>query len=237
MKRMLLIVFVLMQCLAFISCNQLVPPSTSEGVVGGESNTDESNTEVIIMVTPATINCNNYEEYREFIETSGRISDKFVSYEDVSSFGDFRGFHSWCSPYEENDVSERMYYYELYVNGYYFILSIGKNSGEDYFIGEKGSLNDQFISVCDKTDMRTTGSEELGTFMALKGTFVFSGIEYSYWDGELENIKWKIDGVLYELSAFVDRFGNSVFDDPTSIAGQMMDVEKALEIVAGLSKS
>ena len=126
--------------------------------------------------------------YQSFIQTDKRLPDNFITYAQISSFGDFRYFV--C---EGPDFSA--YSYVLIAeNGLEFTLSINHTEPN------RGNQLPEIRADIIGETMETLTKEE-------RGIIVKSGIRYWYVIGKLINMEWEIDGVYFQIGV------DSTWDD------------------------
>lgn len=161
----------------------------------------------------------SYDEYVKFTKAA-KLPEYFVSYEDISEFGEFLGFVC-LSKSQNGDYSSLLYSFvdetgtefSMYVN---YIpqknISTEKN--------EKPIINLDKINV---SDMRTAQVTEASKYL-------HNGIEYSYYSsGKLHSIVWRCGDIEYKLHEGLNTY--SVSDKATALS-KMLKLESASQVAS-----
>lgn len=162
----------------------------------------------------------SYDEYVQFTKTE-KLPEYFVSYEDVSEFGEFEGFVC-LSNSRHGDYSSLLYSFVDETGtkvGMYVYYRPLRESAEDT---EKPILAAENISA---SDMRSAQVTEACRFL-------HDGIEYSYYpSGKLHAIKWFCGDIQYILHEDLNTY--PVTDKPTAIS-KMLNLETASQVASAM---
>lgn len=160
----------------------------------------------------------DYDEYVRFTKNT-TLPDYFVSYEDLSEFGEFTSFVC-LSDATKQDYSSLFYTFEdeagaefsMYVN--YPPEKWYSESSKSYTILENENIN--------PTDMRTATVNET------KSKYVYDDIEYRYsFRGYIMSINWRCGELEYVLSGI----HNYPDTDKTTAVNKLLNLDSANEVV------
>ncbi len=143
-----------------------------------------------------------YDEYKEFLK-SADLPDDFVSYSDLSHFGEL----DWFSyvPYFHFDA---YHYHIIDKQGYEFFINVERKYETPEYIDKYPLLD---ASQINPSDMRSLPSGE-------KGRYIIGNMTYWYLSGKLNAIRWHQDGMYFELSVCDPGFAEYPLDANTTIA-------------------
>lgn len=146
----------------------------------------------------------SYDEYRSFLKET-KLPEDFVTYSDLSHFGEFDVFVRLCSPLD--DYSSYMYGF-IDACDYKSVISVDRVYETPAYIGKYPLLDAGQLNL---SDMRTLPSGE-------NGRYVIGNITYWYISGKLSSIRWHQDGMYFQLSVSDPRFAEYPLDTNTTIA-------------------
>ena len=160
----------------------------------------------------------DYDEYVQFTKNTA-LPDYFVSYEDLSEFGEFTGFVC-LSDATKDDYSSLFYTFEdetgaevsMYVN--YPPEKWYTESSKSFTILEKENIN--------PADMRTATVNET------KCRYIYNDIEYHYsFHGYIMSINWRCGELEYILSSI----HNYPATDKATAVNKLMNLDSADDVV------
>ena len=157
---------------------------TAEATNNQEVSSDET---IKISISPMSIPAESFYDYDEYLSwlPTGKVTDRFVSYEMVSQFGAFHG----------------VVFLNSYVNDYsIYMYSFFDSDGNDsvaLYVDEKGEHGKPTL---DETILQHTGNMvELS--QPVKGSVHNEGIVYRYSGaGKLYSIYWEHNGMSFVLA-------------------------------------
>ncbi len=161
----------------------------------------------------------SYDEYLKFTKTA-KLPEYFISYEDVSEFGEFSGFVC-LSKSQNGDYSSLLYSFvdetgtefSMYVN---YILPNNISTEKS----EKTIIN---LDKINASDMRTAQVTEASKYL-------HNGIEYSYYSsGKLHSIVWRCGDIEYKLHEVLNTY--PVSDKATALS-KMLKLESASQVAS-----
>jgi hypothetical protein len=160
-----------------------------------------------------------YESYLKFIKTAD-VPDNFVTYEMISSFGEFRSFI--CAP---------SYGYDEYKYGI-----IDKESGVELLVyiddGCEITIPEKAVVISSSdviaNDMRKLPNQEEGI-----KCFVQSGVQYTYYGGKLSSVEWIDNGIRYTI--FDNDFYICSLDSSSALA-KLLKLDSVGEAIAAVKK-
>lgn len=155
----------------------------------------------------------SYSDYASFLESTD-LPDEFVDYDSISLLGEFDRFIC-LSDARYDDYSS-----------YLYVLNDENYEGLGLYIDHEIEPFENSNVDVNSEDMRRIDASE-------SGTYLLSGLEYTYVSGLLLSVSWQIDGVTYTLA------GNSMlYDYPLDIAtqvGKLLNVDSANAVVDSLT--
>lgn len=170
------------------------------------------------IIDPYSPTFENYEDYVRYLETI-TLPDHFVSYEDLSEFGEFDGFVSL----DPNNCKASLYSF-IDESGAEFAIYVycppRKGFGIEYL-----EISDEQINASDMRTPVIIDSE--GPYQ-----YTYQGITYTYWkkSGKLGSISWQCGDINYILSD-MHMYPTT---DKNTLVNRLLNLETALEVISNL---
>ncbi len=244
MKKTLFFVLIICICVVLISCHeseqyeetdtlntsdpqldndQTEPnndtPSTEDL---GETETEaHSNNNTDVSGDVSSLHIQNFEEYQKFLKSSQNshfLSDKFVSYDKLSMFGEFDGMVFL------HDLS-----YETEFYRYMYNFLIHDRFDFSLYVYENGKTYE--TSLPELTDVNVNDLRQVE--LESNGYFVSNGFTYTFIQGKLSSVRWTSNGIDYvfacvgyadfydypiETNDIISKILTSQYDDLAEIA-------------------
>ncbi len=213
---MLLLCIIL--CLS--SCNKEEPNVGIETSPEATSKSSEENTTLKpqkhdLVISQKTVEA--YEDYQALLD-SADLPDKFVSYEQIRMFGDFRSV--WFQT-KNSQVDYKICAYRLTdETGFEYSLSVYLQNNLEGIVAS----NPTCVVNINENDMRRLNTEE-------SGHYDYNNLVYVYHLGLLKSINWEIDGVTYRLTGSLSDYPN-VTSTPL---GKLIDLKNASTVIDSIS--
>lgn len=163
----------------------------------------------------------DYDEYVRYLETL-TLPDYFVSYEDLSEFGEFNGFVR-LSP----DAYSHLLYSFVDETGTEFCIYV-------YCPPQKNPIGTEIFEIEDEqinaSDMRNA------TIVDSKARkYTYQGIEYVYSiHGEISSIRWQCGDIKYVLAGFKPVGSGYPSTDKNTLVNRLLNLETAPKVISNL---
>ncbi len=187
MKKITFFVLFVCICVALISCNRI--EQYEERATNEETTLDNAllNLGQSQSGDLPSLYAYSFDEYQKILKANAAanfLSDKFVTYDELSMFGEFYGIVFL------HDIS---YETEFYRYMYSFGDDQSRVNLTIYEKHPKSSIVTELITDINKSDMRNSENE-------IKGKYTANGFSYTYIQGKLSSISWENEGITYILS-------------------------------------
>ena len=162
----------------------------------------------------------SYSDDTKFINTT-ELPEHFVTYEEISEFGEFKGFVRLCHEYQNYS---KLFYTFIDENGteYSMYISYIPLAEESTVTTEKALISADKIH---SSDMRTASVTEAGRYL-------HNGIEYYYYpSGLLGNIKWRCGDIEYTLHGGLQDYP---INEKTTAIGKLLNLESADQVASSV---
>lgn len=220
MKKVLALILI-MFVLPFTGCQTQTEPSENDSEYALQSDVAVSineNIEEEAYVEEYQLSFYSYDEYVKFTQTAD-LPEYFVSFEDISEFGEFSGFVC-LSKSEHGDYSSLFYT---------FVDETGTESSMYVDYIPKGSLTNEETAkpilgtaIINASDMRTANVTE-------SSKYLYNGIEYSYYSsGKLHSITWCCGDIEYKLHENLSKYPTT--DKATAIS-KLLNLQTAADVM------
>jgi hypothetical protein len=161
----------------------------------------------------------SYDEYVKFTKTA-KLPEYFVTYEDISEFGEFSGFV--CLSKSEHGDYSSLFYTFVDETGTEFSMYVDyiplRNSTAEKT--ERPIINEANINA---SDMRTAKVTEFSTYS-------YNNIEYTYYaSGKLHSIVWRRGDIQYKLHENLITY--PITNKSTAIS-KMLKLESASQVAS-----
>ena len=171
------------------------------------------------IIDPYSPTFENYEDYVRYLETI-TLPDHFVSYEDLSEFGEFDGFVSL----DPNNCKASLYSF-IDESGAEFAIYVYCPPRKEPFGIEYLEISDEQINASDMRTPVIIDSE--GPYQ-----YTYQGITYTYWkkSGKLGSISWQCGDINYILSD-MHMYPTT---DKNTLVNRLLNLETAPKVISNL---
>ena len=163
----------------------------------------------------------DYDEYVRYLETL-TLPDYFVSYEDLSEFGEFNGFVR-LSP----DAYSHLLYSFVDETGTEFCIYV-------YCPPQKNPIGTEIFEIEDEqinaSDMRNATIVD-----STARKYTYQGIEYVYSiHGKISSIRWQCGDIKYVLAGFKPVGSGYPSTDKNTLVNRLLNLETAPKVISNL---
>ncbi len=191
MKKFNIVLLLLFACVILVSCDIYNAHIENESKFQ-TSNVTETETETdaaVDMIEYPTLTITSAKEYNSLL-SSNILSDKFVTYESISMFGEFGFLVFTCDTAGNMDYSR--YIYNFNYQEFDLALQIYEN-------GDSRDTSKVEITNVNVNDLRVLNINDEDIHEVYK--YNANGFEYSYIGDRLLSVKWENNGVIYILTS------------------------------------